>query len=91
MGIPFYGRSFAGVPDSHHRLFESFDSGSARTHDDIKANVEADADYVDHWHHDTKQSYLYLDADGEFVAYDDKAGVQNKLNHIKDNDFRPVM
>ncbi|WP_435156894.1 glycoside hydrolase family 18 protein [Haladaptatus sp. DFWS20] len=93
-GLPFYGRTFENVQNEHpsdHGLFNSFDSASSVTYDDIQQNLKPQSDYEYHWHPDAKVPWLYSAAEDTFVSYDNIDSIANKVDFVKSNGFGGAM
>jgi chitinase len=92
LGVPFYGRGWAGVsagPDGDG-LYQAA-SGAAPGH--YEAGIE---DYkllkyksgVRYTHPVTKQLYLYTGTGGEWWSYDDAGVVATKMQYVREHELR---
>ncbi len=96
VGLPLYGRSFAGAASTSDGLYSSFSgAGSGTTSEagvrffsDIKNNLLST--YTRYWDSKSQVPYLYnLDSSSaqyqEFISYDDEQSIAVKGKYIVDN------
>lgn len=99
MGLPFYGRGFAGVPEANDGLFQDFsgtpvgtwDEGPSFDYWDLRQNYETDSEYARHWSFESKVPWLYSPSDGVFISYDDPESIGIKTDYAIDEDLAGVM
>lgn len=87
LGVPFYGRSFAGAGGGQDGLYSSFSGPGPGTwepgivdYHDIVANYEPELERF--WHDDAQVPWLYDAADDLFITYDDPESMQRKTDYI---------
>lgn len=99
MGLPFYGRGFAGVSEENDGLFQEFSripkgtwgKGPIFEYWDLQQNYEIDSNYTRYWSSESKVPWLYSPSDGVFISYDDPKSVGIKTEYAADNDLAGVM
>lgn len=94
LGLPFYGRSFAGVPNENDGLYRPM-SGEARFglqgYDYIRRNLVSDSSYRSHWQGEAKVPWLYSPDERVFVTYDDPRSIGAKATHAAESGYGGVM
>lgn len=94
LGLPFYGRSFAGVPDENDGLHRPM-SGRARFglrgYDYVRRNLLSDPAYERHWHEEAEVPWLYSPDERVFVTYDDLRSIRAKAAHAAEMGYGGVM
>jgi chitinase len=91
LGLPLYGRGWAGVSSTDEGRFQSsgwlpwgsYESG-VYDYSDIVENYVTNPNYDRHWDSSAMVPWLYSEADGVFITYEDAASVGVKLNYIQD-------
>lgn len=102
LGLPFYGRSYAGVtdPGDAHGLNRSFTGtpdgtyGSQGVYEywDVRQNLTASGStYEYHWDGDAKVPYLYSPQKDVLVSYDDRRSIRLKTGYAEREGFGGVM
>jgi chitinase len=97
IGMPFYGRSFAGV-NSSTPLYApssgaapgSFEAG-VLDYKDIASDYLTDSSYEQHWDDIAQVPYLYSPSKNIFVSYDDPRSISNKAQYVVENNLGGVM
>lgn len=87
LGVPFYGRGFAGVADKDDGLYQPFsglpqgtwEAGMFDYHD-LKANHVPKM--TRHWHDEAQVPWLYSPATGVMISYDDPESLQKKADLV---------
>lgn len=87
LGVPFYGRSFAGASGGQDGLYSTFSGAGPGTwepgivdYHDIVANYEPELERF--WHAEAAVPWLYDAADDLFITYDDPESMQHKTDYI---------
>lgn len=87
LGVPFYGRSFAGVPAGADGLWQTFTGPGPGTwepgfveYHDIAANYVPK--YTRHFHRSALVPWLYDPQTQLFITYDDPESMQYKADYI---------
>lgn len=79
VGVPFYGRSFDGVPSANDGLFRPFTAQTGTIgYDEIQSRYAADPSYAKHRDSEASVPWLYSGADDRFVTYDDPRSIGRK-------------
>ena len=98
-GLPFYGRSFAGVPDENNGLFVSYTgvpgigTWEAGVFDywDLNNNYINLNGYVSYWHSEGKVPWLYNPFAQIMITYDDEESIAEKASYIIAEDIGGAM
>lgn len=94
VGMPFYGRSFAGVKNGLHNAYTGPGTGTTaeagmRFYYDIKQNLLPH--YQRYWDDQAKVPYLYSPSTQEFVTYDDEISIGLKAQYVKEQGLGGAM
>ncbi len=96
VGVPFYGRGWAGVPADNDGLFQPYSSipygtwePAAFDYSDIAANWER-PDTV-FWDDDAKAAWIYDAAEGVMITYDNPESVEEKAAYVIDRGLGGIM
>ena len=88
VGVPFYGRGWAGVKDKNNGLYQKKDSlppGSFEAgvfdYKDLAANYVGK--YKRYWHDEAKVPWLYDEKRGVMISYDDAESLKLKAEYVK--------
>lgn len=99
VGVPFYGRGFAGVKDINHGFDQPHNDkspkptgGSANewTWRNISANYVGKGPKR-FWHDEAKSPWLFDADEGVMVTYDDPESIGLKANFVRERDLGGVM
>jgi len=90
MGLPMYGRSFAGVDATkNYGLHQSFSDPGPGTwengildYDDIKNNYLAKSGWNRYWDQASRVPYISNEEENTFISYDDVESVAEKARYI---------
>ena len=87
LGVPFYGRSFAGAAEGGDGLFAAFaDAGPGTWEPGIVDYHDLAANYVPthtrHWHEGAAVPWLYDPQSQLFITYDDPESLARKTDYI---------
>ncbi len=97
LGVPFFGNGWTGcqakgeyVPCAEFAQFGTWENGKFDIYDieDVYLN---DKDFVRYWNESAKVPYLYNEADGTFISYDDTQSMMYKASLVKTLDLAGVM
>ena len=98
LGVPFYGRAFAGVKDENHGLSQEHSGKPPRaTGSGAEWSWRSIArHYLDkaptrHWHDQAKVPWLFDAKEGLFVSYDDPESLRLKAEYVRDHNLGGVM
>ena len=92
LGLPFYGRSWAGVTDKDMGLYQpSTGKHSFISHDELVANYIDVNGFTRHWDADAKAPYLWNPTTRTFVSYADEESFTHKLNYVRSKGLAGVM
>lgn len=96
MGVPFYGRGWAGVPATNNGLFQSATGPSKGTwengildYKDIKNNYLGT--FTRYFSNDAKVPWLYNAQQGVMISYDDPDSMKTKAQYINTNNLGGAM
>ncbi len=98
LGVPFYGRGWAGVPDVDHGLYQptkglpkgTWEQG-AFDYKDLAKNYADKNGYVRYWQEEAKEPWLYNAAKGVFITYDDAESLGIKADYVVEQGLGGVM
>jgi chitinase len=97
LGVPFYGRGWAGVPaDEKHGLYQSFDSlpdGTLGVGFYDYADLASDrfASYTRYWDDAGKAAWLYDPLAGVTISYEDPQSLRAKADYVRENNLGGMM
>jgi chitinase len=97
VGVPFYGRGFAGVPAENRGLGQPFEGvplgggGGAIPYSNVATRFLDDPDYERYRDETAKVPWLYSDEESVFVSYDDPRSVGRKANYARREGFAGLM
>lgn len=105
LGVPFYSRTWGGVPDIDGGLFQSATSVPPGTWDDWSSGATgindfteietmiASGAYTRYWDDQAKVPWLYSPTQhgGHFVSYDDAESMQYKIDYVNSTGLGGVM
>lgn len=97
LGMPLYGRSYAGVISQYDGLFSPYSGVGAGTTEekgirffsDIKANLLRT--YMRFWDEQSKVPYLFNANEKEFISYDDEDSLALKAQFVKEKQLGGAM
>lgn len=98
LGVPFYGRGWAGVPDVAHGLYQpvthlprgTWEQG-AFDYKDLANNYVDLNGYIRYWHEQAKTPWLYNPETQIFITYDDPESLALKAEYVKEWNLGGVM
>ncbi len=92
LGIPFYGRMWADVPDLQHGLFQP---GKQAASGDLPFSVirtmQASAGFTRFWDTAAQVPYLYNQQTRQFVSYEDAESAAAKCRYVMRQKLQGVM
>jgi chitinase len=98
LGVPFYGRGWAGVPDVDHGLYQPTTHLPRGTwekgifdYKDLAKNYVAQNDYTRHWHEEAQAPWLYNPSEGIFITFDDPESVALKADYVISHGLGGIM
>ena len=97
-GLPFYGRSFAGVSGGDHGFGApfggagpgSFESGIL-DYKDIVENYNEGTGYTRYWDDVAKAPWLYNPTSGVYISYDDACAIGHKVAYANEHSLGGAM
>jgi chitinase len=97
LGVPFYGRGWAGVAPEDNGLFQPRDAASAKgkrigptNYRELKNNRDGKAGQR-FWHEQAKVPYLWNPQTRVFISYDDPESLRAKAQYARDQKLGGVM
>jgi chitinase len=96
IGVPFYGRGFAGVLAENDGLHQPFERVSGGTWEDGVFDYDDLTErYIDvftrYWHERAQSPYLFDAPSGIMITYDDPESLRAKVNYVRANGYGGVM
>ena len=99
IGMPFYGRGFAGVQGGNQGEYGTYTSPSSPgtwqngVHDyyDLAANYVNVNGYTRHWNDTSRVPWLHNASQGVFISYDDERSIREKAWFAQANDLGGAM
>ena len=96
IGLPFYGRGWAGVSNANDGLFQSFSGLPSGTweagmfdYSDVVENYVTPT--TRHWHEAASVPWFYDPNTGVMISYDDEESIAAKVNYVLDEGLGGVM
>jgi chitinase len=98
LGLPFYGRGWAGVPDVDHGLYQpspylpkgTWDQGFF-DYKDLAKNYVNQNGYLRYWHKEAQVPWLYSPSAETFITYDDPESLGLKADYAREWGLGGVM
>ncbi len=98
LGVPFYGRGWAGVTDLDNGLYQpsthlpkgTWEPG-AFDYKDLAKNYVNKNGYTRYWHDEAKVPWLYNPATQVFISYDDPESLGLKADYVREWNLGGVM
>jgi chitinase len=97
-GLPFYGRSFAGVSGGDNGFGAPFSGagpgsfeGGILDYRDIAENYTEDEGYTRYWDDTAKAPWLYNPTSGIYISYDDACAIGHKVAYANSYGLGGVM
>lgn len=98
LGLPFYGRGWAGVPDVDHGLYQpsthlpkgTWDKGFF-DYKDLAKNRVHQSGYLRYWHEEAQVPWLYSPSAETFIIYDDPESLGLKADYARELGLGGVM
>ena len=98
LGVPFYGRGWAGVPDVDGGLYQpnthlpkgTWEQG-VFDYKDLAENYVGQGDYTRYWHDEAQAPWLYSPSAQVFITYDDPESLAHKAGYVNEWDLGGVM
>ncbi|MGQ9908489.1 MAG: glycoside hydrolase family 18 protein [Candidatus Flexifilum sp.] len=98
VGVPFYGRGFAGVGPAHDGLHQPFDGVPPGTwepgafdYGDLVAHYIGQPGCVRHWSDAAQVPWLFNPETGIWITYDDPESLARKAEYVRDRGFGGMM
>ena len=98
LGVPFYGRGWAGVPDRDHGLYQAVSylppgtwEAGVFDYRDLAANYVDTDEYTRYWHEQVKAPWLYNPSEGVFIGYEDPESLAFKAEYVLVRNLGGVM
>jgi chitinase len=92
VGVPFYGRGFAEVPDVNNGLYQPFTGGLGENYGayhSIKA--EFLPSFKRYWHPEAKVPWLFDAGSRRMISYDDPESIGNKAAYVREHGYGGIM
>lgn len=98
LGLAFYARCFASVPDRNDGLHQPFDGTPSGTWSDpgvtdfvhVKNTLKPDPVYSSYWHDEATVPWLYSPSEQLFVSYENPESIKAKVQYAEQNGFGGV-
>jgi hypothetical protein len=96
LGVPFYGKGWAGVPDLDHGLYQPAQGASPGTHEpgsyefkDLQKRYLPT--WPSYWSDEAQSPWLYDPVSQVFIGYDDARSLEAKAGYARDQGLAGVM
>jgi chitinase len=99
LGVPFYGRAWAGVKDVNHGLYQphgksrpkATGSGDEWSYRSIAQHYLGEKQMPRYWSDDAKVPWIFDATEGLMVSYDDPQSLELKAKYARDKHLGGVM
>jgi chitinase len=94
MGVPFYGRGWAGVPDVNHGMFQKpgkLAAGSWGDGAESYRNLQTLNGFRFYRDPEMQAHWIYNPTTGVFWSFDDPRSLSVKMNYVKQHALRGAM
>jgi chitinase len=95
VGLPFYGRGWAGVASAADGLYQSATSAAAASFEagieDYEMLAKLGADFAPFRHDEAQAFWVYSATSGIFWTYDDPIAIANKTRYARERNLAGVM
>jgi len=96
VGVPFFGRGWAGVPDNNHGLYQTFNGTpngqSSTNYLDLKNTYLIEGSgYTRYWEDEAMVPWIYNPLTGIMISYDDPQSLSLKADYIKAMNLGGIM
>jgi chitinase len=92
LGVPFYGRGWAGVNIADNGLHQSYSKPlGGFSYDSLANHIIGKNGFVRHWDETSKAPYLWNPDSTIFITYEDKQSLKFKANYVKENKLGGLM
>jgi chitinase len=92
LGVPFYGRGFAGVAPENHGLYQRYEQ--SKDFDSYAQLVDSFIDkqgFVRYWDTGARSPYLWNSASRSFITYEDPQSLATKRCYVRDMHLGGIM
>jgi chitinase len=92
LGVPFYGRAFAGVTAKNHGIDQPYERfQDFYSYDDLAQKFIGKDGYVRYWDAEAQVPYLWNEASRSFISYEDPQSLGIKVCYVRDQHLGGVM
>ena len=92
LGVAFYGRSWKGVSDANHGLFQPYQSYDVDVpYSRIVAEYLPSGVFRRMWDEAARAPYLWDRTNGRFVTYDDPESLREKVRYVREKGLGGIM
>ena len=92
LGVPFYGRAFAGVTAKNHGIDQPYERfQDFYSYDDLVQKFIGKEGYVRYWDAEAQVPYLWNEASRSFISYEDPQSLGIKVCYVRDQHLGGVM
>jgi chitinase len=92
LGVPFYGRLWAGVRPNNNGLYQPAKTGGKSvTYRNIRKYYTLDTGYADMWDDSAKSPYLWNPNDSIFISYETPRSLAYKVDYIRQYKLKGIM
>jgi len=92
LGVPFYGRAFAGVTAKNHGIDQPYERfQDFYSYDDLVQKFIGKDGYVRYWDAEAQVPYLWNEVSRSFISYEDPQSLGIKVCYVRDQHLGGVM
>ena len=92
LGVPFYGRAFAGVTAKNHGIDQPYERfQDFYSYDDLVQKFIGKEGYVRYWDAEAQVPYLWNETSRSFISYEDPQSLGIKVCYVRDQHLGGVM
>lgn len=92
LGVPFYGRAFAGVTAKNHGIDQPYERfQDFYSYDDLVQKFIGKEGYARYWDAAAQAPYLWNEASRSFISYEDPQSLGIKVCYVRDKHLGGVM
>ena len=92
LGVPFYGRAFAGVTAKNHGIDQPYERfQDFYSYDDLVQKFIGKEGYIRYWDAEAQVPYLWNEASRSFISYEDPQSLGIKVCYVRDQHLGGVM
>jgi chitinase len=92
LGVPFYGRGFAGVTAVHNGIKQPYEHYEGdHSYDELVGKFIGKQGFVRYWDEHAQAPYLWNSASRTFISYDDPQSIATKACYVRERHLGGMM